>query len=342
MTIDIFAIKPHEVSRDLCGYTILLYGAPKTGKTTIASQFPDALLLAFETGYLAIPGIMAQPINKWSEFKQVLKQLKQESETATKEGRDLRFKNIIVDTGDIASDLCEKYICNQNDVQAIGDLAYGKGYKLLEKELDEALRSIPQMGYGLILISHATDKTFKDEMGSEYNQIVPTLSNQARKIMERMSDIIGYANGVQDEESGETSTILYMRQTPRFVAGSRFKYTPDYIEFTYDNLVNAIGDAIDKQAQEHNGEYVTDKRTTAHEKSAEIDFDATKAEVNKIIAQIRLAAGDDFKQVWAPRIKEITDKYLGTGNKIADCTATQSEQMVLILDDLKDAVAEGI
>lgn len=27
--IDIFAIKPHEVSRDLCGYTFLVYGQPK-------------------------------------------------------------------------------------------------------------------------------------------------------------------------------------------------------------------------------------------------------------------------------------------------------------------------
>lgn len=299
-------------------------------------------MLAFETGYLAIPGIMAQPINRWSEFKQVLKQLKQESEAAEKEGRELRFKNIVVDTGDIASDLCEKYICSQNDVQAIGDLAYGKGYKLLEKELDEALRSIPQMGYGLILISHATDKTFKDENGSEYNQIVPTLSNQARKIMERMSDIIGYANGVQDEETGETSTVLYMRQTPRFIAGSRFKYTPDAIEFTYDNLVNAIGDAIDAQANATGGKYVTDKRTKAHKAPEKVDFEGTMREVKKLIAQVQEAAGEEFKATWAPRIKAITDKYLGAGNKINDCTETQAEQVLLIFEDLKEAVAEGI
>ena len=31
-----------------------------------------------------------------------------------------------------------------------------------------------------------------------------------------------------------------MREDPRYVAGSRFKYTPDYIDFNYDNLVNAI------------------------------------------------------------------------------------------------------
>ena len=29
MAIDIFSIQPHEVSRDLKGYTVLLYGQPK-------------------------------------------------------------------------------------------------------------------------------------------------------------------------------------------------------------------------------------------------------------------------------------------------------------------------
>ena len=60
--INLLDITPHEVSRDLKGYTVLLYGEPKTGKTTTASKFPNALLLAFETGYLAIPGVMAQPV----------------------------------------------------------------------------------------------------------------------------------------------------------------------------------------------------------------------------------------------------------------------------------------
>ena len=41
-------IKPHQVSRDLRGYSVFFYGAPKTGKTTTACKFPGALLLAFE------------------------------------------------------------------------------------------------------------------------------------------------------------------------------------------------------------------------------------------------------------------------------------------------------
>jgi hypothetical protein len=214
--IDIFSIQPHEVSRDLSGYTVLFYGEPKTGKTTTAAKFDKALLLAFETGYLAIPGVMAQPINKWSEFKQVLRQLKDEKAHES-------FKNIILDTADIAYDLCEKYICAQAGVSAINEIPYGQGWTKAAKEFDEAIRSIPQMGYGLVMISHSQDKVFKDEDGNEYNQIVPTLPNKARLIVDRAADIIGYAHPVQDED-GSTHTRLYMRGTPRFVAGSIFTY----------------------------------------------------------------------------------------------------------------------
>jgi hypothetical protein len=51
-------IKPHQVSRDLRGYSVMLYGTPKSGKTYNATRFPKHLLLAFEKGYNAIPGAM--------------------------------------------------------------------------------------------------------------------------------------------------------------------------------------------------------------------------------------------------------------------------------------------
>ena len=47
MAIDLLKIEPHKVSRDLSGYITYIYGAPKTGKTTLAVQMPDAILLAF-------------------------------------------------------------------------------------------------------------------------------------------------------------------------------------------------------------------------------------------------------------------------------------------------------
>lgn len=46
MGLDILSIQPHQVSRDMRGYSVFLYGEPKSGKTTIATKFPKHLLLA--------------------------------------------------------------------------------------------------------------------------------------------------------------------------------------------------------------------------------------------------------------------------------------------------------
>lgn len=44
--VDIFSVKPHQVSKDLKGYALMFYGEPKSGKTTTAAKFPKSLLLA--------------------------------------------------------------------------------------------------------------------------------------------------------------------------------------------------------------------------------------------------------------------------------------------------------
>jgi len=157
---------------------------------------------------------------------------------------------------------------------------------MVGKEFDDCLRSIVQMDYGLVIISHATDKTFTDEQGHDYNQIVPTLDRRARNIVSRMCDIIGYSRTVTDEK-GVESTKLFIRGTQRYVAGSRFKYTPDYIDFNYKSLVEAISAAIDKQAQEDGTQYFTDTRQNLYiDTSKELDFDALYSEINNFIKNI--------------------------------------------------------
>ena len=335
--ISIFDIKPHQVSRDLRGYSVFFYGEPKSGKTTIATKFPNHMLLAFEKGYNAIPGAMANPINSWAEFRKVLRELK---DPKAKE----MFETIIIDTVDIAYDYCENYICANAKradggfgVDAIGDIGFGKGYTMAAKEFDDCLRSIVQMGYGLVLISHATDKVFKDEQGNEYNQIVPTLGNKPRNIVSRMCDIIGYSRSVKDNEGNE-STKLFLRGTTRYVAGSRFKYTPDYIDFNYTSLVNAISEAIDKQMAEDGAQYFTEERNNLYTAPVELNFDELVETFNSLVQGLIETKGEQFEAFWLPRIVQITDKYLGKGQKVNQCSREQVEALDLIVTDLKDLI----
>lgn len=48
--IDILNIEPNKVSTNIGTYTYLFYGAPKIGKTTLATRFPKHLLIAAEKG----------------------------------------------------------------------------------------------------------------------------------------------------------------------------------------------------------------------------------------------------------------------------------------------------
>lgn len=293
------------------------------------SQFID--IINVEKGYNAIAGIRPQPINSWGEFKKVLRQLKDER------AKEI-YETVIVDTADIAYDYCSKYICANAGADTVADISYGKGYGLVANEFDTCLRSIVQMGYGIVLISHATDKTFTDEQGKQYNKIVPTLDKRANNIVSRMADIIGYSRIVSDAEGNE-STKLFMRGTSRFEAGSRFKYTPPFIDFTYEALVNAIGEAIDKQAEvDGNKELFTDKRENAYfDTTLSLDFDELMTEFNDKIKSIATEAGEEkFKEYWQPRITEIIERYIGKGNKVNDMNRDQIEQLDLIVSDLKD------
>lgn len=314
-------LKPHEVSRDLRGYSVLFYGAPKSGKTTTASKFPGALLLAFEKGYNALPGVFAQPINNWGEFKKLFSELK------TPEVQE-KFQTIVIDTADIAYSYCERFICNREGVDSVSDIPYGKGYAMIGNEFDESIRKILQLNYGLVLISHSTDKTFKDEQGNEYNQIVPTLDKRGRLICERTCDIIGYSTTVNTEEGIQTR--LFLRGTPRYVAGSRFKYIPESIEFTYNGLVDAIKNAIDMQAKETNGKFITNEATQVVTKDITYDYEHLIARFQELVGELM-----SLNQTNSIKITSIVDKYLGKGKKVGDCTPAQSEQIDLIIHDLE-------
>ena len=291
------------------------------GKTTNASRFPNSLLLAFELGYNALPGVMAKPMRNWRDMKTTLKEL---DDDAVKS----RFHNIIIDTADLCYDACKKFICNQNEVNDISELAYGKGYNLVMKEFDEAIRTILRLGYGCILISHATDKTFKDAQGNEYNQIVPTIDNKGRLVCERTCDIIGFSKAVNTEEG--TKTKLFMRGTPRYVAGSRFAHTPDVIDFSYKNLVDAIANAIEK-IEEEGGE-VTNVRNQAITQEVTYDFPAMMDEFQTIVGKMM----EKGSPVAAAKITEIVESHLGKGKKVSDCTSEQAPQLDMILFDLKN------
>lgn len=322
MAINLKALQPHKVSRDLSGYITYIYGPGGAGKTTFGSKMPKPLLLAFEKGYNALPGVIAQDVTTWGEMKQVLRQLDDPEVKDT-------FKTIIIDTVDIASQLCEKYICNQLGIENIGDGGWTtNGWAKVKREWETTFRNITMKGYAVVFISHSKDKTFKRKDGTEYNQIVPSCSTAYNEIIKNMSDIMGYI----DVNAGQRTLIL--RSADESVdCKSRFSQIASAIPFGYDNLVKALYDAIDKEAQETNNSYVTDAREQVTEAPV-YDYDALMKEFQDIIGKLM----SENQPYYAPRVTQIIDKYLGKGKKVSDATIAQVELVYLIVDEIKSTL----
>lgn len=316
MAIDILAIQPQVISRDLRSKYLLLAGAPKIGKTEFCTMAPDALVLAFEIGTNARPGAMIQKIDTWSTFKLVLRQLEKPEAKA-------KFSTICVDTVAIAYDLCEQFICAQNGVQKIGDIPYGGGYAALSKEFDNALRKITMMGYGLIMTCHLKESS--DENG-EIIGYKPDLNNRCLKIVNGLVDIIGVITQTWDEH-GESHRWIQTRSTPTIVAGSRYKYLAPRIPFGYNEFLEALGQAIDKEQE--NGAVVTD--TAPVDTFEKLDYKAIRAEASELWTVLVEKDPEN-----APVILKKVEIIFGRPMKLSEITEDQVDLFNLAVLDMRE------
>lgn len=319
MAIDILNLTPSVISRDLKGKFICIYSLPKVGKTSLACQFPKNLLCGFEHGWNAISGAKAVDIQKWSDFKMILRQL--EKPEAQK-----MYNTITIDTVGLAWDMCEQFVCAQNGVQKIADVPWGGGYSACKKEFESCLRKITQLGYGLVIIAHVDKRIEKRADDTEVEILGPAIPKRAYEIVNQLVDIIGYIDVTWDEE-GNTERYLYTRKTPTVMAGSRFKYLAPRIKFGYTELVDAITEAIDK-AEKLDGATIVDKQAQIIEEKR--SYNEVRTEAQTLWA--KLVEKDEAN---VEVILKKVEMIFGRKIKLSEITEDQIDLFELVVDEMK-------
>lgn len=331
---DLLALEPSKISRDLSGYITYVFGAPKVGKTTLARDM-GALIVACEDGTRALTGAYAQKAKNWADIRALMRFCKDDR---MKE----RYKAIAIDTIDVAAAYCDKYVCAQLDIQTLGEGGWAKnGWATFKKEFEEVFRTITMEGYAVLFISHDKTEEVTRPDGTKYTRVIATAPSSTNNIIKNMADIIAY--GYFDPITQERYMMLRSLDGMADV-GCRFQYIDPKIPFGYQSLVEALNRAIDKEEEiAGSGAVTTEKR---EDTTKELNYDNLMKEFSDIIANIpgssdatgETEEGKQFISYWVPRITEITNKYLGTGKKVSQCTRAQVEQLSLIVDDMKELV----
>lgn len=225
--------KKLEPTRSLSDLPVLLYGAPKIGKTTFCSQADEALILATEPGAKSLSRYEVD-IPDWNKMLAVCAEIA--------EGKH-QFKTIVIDTVDNAYEFATQYILNQYSTETVkkrhaSELgAWGFGHALINTEFKRVLTKLASLPYGLFLISHATEKEIETPT-EKYSKKIPTLGRTASSIVEKFVSIILYfdidTNKIVYDEDGNPlgyQRVIRTRPNKYWMAGNRTESVlPDTIE----------------------------------------------------------------------------------------------------------------
>ena len=182
----------------------------------------------------------------------------------------------------------------------------------------------------MILITHAKTKVEQIDDDHSIEIVSPNIPERAQDIVNALVDLIGYID-VQwkDTPNGPVSErTLITRGTPTVVAGSRFKHLAPRIPFGYNELVNALGDAIEKQ-QDLDGAVVTDTDMT----QAVIEkrpFEATVAEARTLWE--RIVSQDETK---ADAIMQKVESIFGTPLRLSEIPEHQQDLFELLIEEMR-------
>lgn len=325
MAVDLGKVVPNVITTSLNDKIWLFYGEMGTRKTSVACKFPNHLLLCYDIGYKLINGAMALPLQNWSDFKSAVKQLDKP------ENRD-KFKCVIIDTVGQAYQACYQYMLSQMGVNDPGEVGYGMGWKKIRLEFESVLRSIPQKGYGLIMLAHS-DEVEKEDKATKQKKTVIKIDIDKRPdlIIKSLADFVFYLNK-EMPEGALTPTVFAYTKLLDIDTKSRSRYFAEKFEFTYENLQKEMQKAIEKQCAAENAISSNESASNPYEKTP-IDFDKLKAE--------NIALANEL--IDTPLSKDVADLLTNMlkGTKLSDVVKSEpTAEIMQVLNssllDLKD------
>lgn len=219
----------------LATLTLLLYATAKFGKSSLAAQFPDTLFLATEAGLNHLD-VYQVPVMTWEQFCAELGEIVKGQH---------QFKTIVVDTVDNLFQYCREYVLKKLAIEHEADLGFGKGFHAVSAEWHRVLTKISMLPYGVIFISHSTEKEFETRTG-KLTKIIPTLPEKARQTLLNIVDIILFGDFEHQAKSPKGAPppppkrVLRTKPTAHYEAGDRTRRLPDTVDFDYHALVDAF------------------------------------------------------------------------------------------------------
>lgn len=228
----------------------LIYGPEGIGKSTLASQFPEALFIDTE-GSTKRMDVARLPVPEtWQDLLNEVEWVAQNPESC---------KTLIIDTLDWAEAICIKDLFQGKGVESPG---YGKGYVMLADEFMNLLKGLDKViasGIHVVATAHAAMRKFEqpDEMGA-YDRWELKLQKKTSPLVKEWADMVLFCNykttvvniDGQGTQKGKNKAmggerVIYTTHHNCWDAKNRFGL-PDKIPMAYESIESLISTNLPK------------------------------------------------------------------------------------------------
>lgn len=266
--------KTNEVKVDLASYRHYWRGQKKAGKTTLFYQLMVALYgdpsfglelsIGNERGYKAIDGMVYDEAPDWPTLVEIAEDLIENKE-------DNHFKFICFDTVDELVEIAKKEVVRL-DFRKTGERhefnacfgGYARPREKVQELINNLMTRLEDSGYGIIWIGHTKYKDVKEKNGDSYQMLTSNLSNDYDGIFSNKADVLMMIDIEKDIEGGfvqDTQRYMWFRGDGFVDAGGRFSQIEQKVEFSVENYIKTVSDAIRAEIKSHKADdkYIKEK-----------------------------------------------------------------------------------
>lgn len=172
---------------------IWIYGAPFSGKTTLADKFLDPLMINTDgnTEFVTAPvqeikdlvtveGRLTKTVLAWDVFKETVEELEKGSS----------FKTIVVDLLEDLYESCRLYMYQQMGITHESDDSF-RAWDKVRTEFLSTMRKLTNLPYNIVLISHEDmSKDITKRSGDKITSIRPNINEKVANKIAGMVDIV--------------------------------------------------------------------------------------------------------------------------------------------------------
>jgi len=209
---------------------VIAYGVEGIGKSTLASQFPNAVVLDTEDGTNHLD-VARVSVSSWMDLEGALHELIRDNQG---------FKTVVVDSIDWAERLLIDHLLKKANKRSIEDFGFGKGYTMVAESVGRLLSvcdSLIDQGVNVVMVGHSTVKRVSPpDMDEGYDRYELKLTKQSGPLVKEWADCILFANyrtKLVAGEDGRTRAkggrerVLHTERTAAFDAKNRYGLAPE-------------------------------------------------------------------------------------------------------------------